>query len=167
MVHYSRKPQVSSKAAHAKIADLKVHYKNTFETANVIRGMPLRKAQQFYRQVLAKTRCVPFFRYAGKVGRTGQAKEWGIEKGRWPRKSVIAMLSLLKNAEANAIAKGLDAKKMKVNHIQVDQAPKTRRRTFRAHGRIGPYKCAPCHVQMFLTEKNSAPVPAPTSAPKQ
>jgi large subunit ribosomal protein L17e len=100
MVHYSRKPQVSSKAAHAKISDLRCHYKNTYETANVIRGMKLRSAQQYYRQVLAKTRCVPFRHYAGKVGRTAQAKEWGITKGRWPRKSVIAILALLKNAEA-------------------------------------------------------------------
>ena len=166
MVHYSRKPQVSSKAAHAKVSDLRAHYKNTYETANAISGMPLRKAQQFYRQVLAKTRCVPFRHYNGKVGRTAQAKEWGQTKGRWPRKSVIAVLSLLKNAEANAIAKGLDPKAMKVSHIQVDQAPRLRRRTFRAHGRIGPYMCSPCHVQLFLTEKKTA-VPKPTSAPKK
>jgi large subunit ribosomal protein L17e len=166
MVHYSRKPQVSSKAAHAKISDLRCHYKNTYETANVIRGMKLRSAQQYYRQVLAKTRCVPFRHYAGKVGRTAQAKEWGITKGRWPRKSVIAILALLKNAEANAIAKGLDPKALNVGHIQVDQAPKMRRRTFRAHGRIGPFMCSPCHVQLFLTEQKKA-VPKPTSAPKK
>ena len=167
MVHYCRKPAVSSKAAHAKISDLRCHYKNTFETARVIKGMKLRSAQQYYRQVLAKTRCVPFRKYAGKVGRTAQAKEWaGATKGRWPRKSVIAILSLLKNAEANAIAKGLDPKKLTVGHIQVDQAPKMRRRTFRAHGRIGPFMCSPCHVQMFLQEKKGA-VPKPTSAPKQ
>ncbi len=166
MVHYSRKPQVSSKAAHAKVSDLRVHYKNTYETANVIRGMPLRKAQQFYRQVLSKTRCVPFRHFNGKTGRTAQAKEWGQTKGRWPRKSVIAILGLLKNAEANALAKGLDPKALNVNHIQVDYAARLRRRTFRAHGRIGPFMCSPCHVQLFLTEKKAA-VPKPTSAPKK
>jgi large subunit ribosomal protein L17e len=166
MVHYSRKPTVSAKAAKAKISDLRCHFKNTFETANVIQGMPLRKAQQYYRQVLSKTRCVPFRRYNGKIGRTAQAKEFGTTKGRWPRKSVVALLNLLKNAEANAVQKGLDPNKLAVKHIQVDQAPRMRRRTFRAHGRIGPYMSCPCHVQMFLQEAKGA-VPKPTSAPKQ
>ncbi|EPY41654.1 large subunit ribosomal protein L17e [Angomonas deanei] len=166
MVQYSRKPQVSSKSAKAKVSDLRCHFKNTFETANVVNGMPLRKAQQLYRQVLAKTRCIPFKRYNGKIGRTAQAKEWGQTKGRWPRKSVVAMLSLLKNAEANAIEKGLDANKMIIKHVQVDQAARMRRRTFRAHGRITPYMCSPCHVQLFMTEKAKR-VPPPTSAPKK
>lgn len=166
MVHYSRKPQVSSKSAKAKISDLRCHYKNTFETANVINGMPLRKAQQLYRQVLAKTRCIPFKRYNGKTGRTAQAKEWGQTKGRWPRKSVVAMLSLLKNAEANAHAKGLDVNKMVIKHVQVDQAARMRRRTYRAHGRISPYMCSPCHVQLFMSEKKDR-VPTPESAPKK
>jgi large subunit ribosomal protein L17e len=74
-------------------------------------------------------------------------------------------LDLLKNGEANALAKGLDPNKMVVKHIQVDQAARTRRRTFRAHGRIGPFMCSPCHVQMFLSEPTNK-VPAPTSEPK-
>nr|CCC94465.1 putative 60S ribosomal protein L17 [Trypanosoma congolense IL3000] len=166
MVHYSRKPQVSAKTAKAKISDLRCHYKNTFETANVINGMPLRKAQQLYRQVLAKTRCIPFKRYNGKIGNTAQAKEWGQTKGRWPRKSVVAMLSLLKNAEANAIEKGLNPSKMVIKHVQVDQAPRVRRRTFRAHGRITPYMRSPCHVQLFMTEPQER-VPVPKSKPKK
>ena len=105
-MHYSRKPGVSSKSALAQVSDLTCHFKNTFETANAIKGMTLRKAQQYYRQVLAKTRCVPFKRYNRKIGRTGQAKEFsGATKGRWPRKSVVAILSLLKNAQSNAVAK--------------------------------------------------------------
>ncbi len=166
MVNYSRQPRVSSKSAKAKISDLRCHFKNTLETANVIRGMTLRGAQQYYRQVLSKTRCVPFKRYNRGVGRTGQAKEWGTTKGRWPRKSVVAVLSLLKNAESNAISKGLEPKKMVVGHVQVDQARRMRRRTFRAHGRIGPYMCCPCHVQLYLTQKQTK-VPKPSSEPKQ
>ncbi|RNE99293.1 large subunit ribosomal protein L17e [Trypanosoma rangeli] len=166
MVHYSRKPQVSSKSAKAKVSDLRCHFKNTFETANVVNGMPLRKAQQLYRQVLAKTRCIPFKRYNGKIGRTAQAKEWGQTKGRWPRKSVVAMLSLLKNAEANAIEKGLDPNKMVIKHVQVDEAARMRRRTYRAHGRITPYMCSPCHVQLFMTQPQER-VPVPKSQPKK
>merc|ERR1712169_36739 len=167
MFAYSRRPGQKSKTALAQVSDLTCHFKNTFETANAIKRMPLRKAQQYYRQVLAKTRCVPFKRYNRKVGRTAQAKEFsGMTKGRWPRKSVVAMMALLKNAEANAAQKGLDANKLVVSHIQVDQAARMRRRTYRAHGRAGPYMRSPCHVQLALTERKAA-VPKPTSAPKR
>jgi large subunit ribosomal protein L17e len=43
---------------------------------------------------------------------------------------------LLKNAESNAELKGLDVDHLVIDHMQVNQAPKTRRRTYRAHGRI-------------------------------
>lgn len=46
------------------------------------------------------------------------------------------MLQLLKNAESNADNKGLDADRLVIEHIQVNRAPKMRRRTYRAHGRI-------------------------------
>jgi ribosomal protein L22 len=42
---------------------------------------------------------------------------------------------MLKNAESNAEYKGLDADHLVIEHIQVNRAPKMRRRTYRAHGR--------------------------------
>ena len=45
-------------------------------------------------------------------------------------------MQLLKNAESNAETKGLDAEHLVIEHIQVNAAPKMRRRTYRAHGRI-------------------------------
>lgn len=66
-------------------------------------------------------------------------KQFGVSKARWPVKSAEFLLSLLKNAEANADTKGLDTSNLIVKHIQVNQSPKQRRRTYRAHGRINPY----------------------------
>lgn len=66
-------------------------------------------------------------------------KALGATRARWPVKSAEFLLSLLKNAEANADTKGLDTANLIVKHIQVNQAPKQRRRTYRAHGRINPY----------------------------
>ena len=63
-------------------------------------------------------------------------KQFGVSKARWPVKSAEFLLSLLKNAEANADTKGLDTSNLIVKHIQVNQAPKQRRRTYRAHGRV-------------------------------
>jgi large subunit ribosomal protein L17e len=45
---------------------------------------------------------------------------------------------MLKNAESNAEYKGLDADHLVIEHIQVNRAPKMRRRTYRAHGRSVP-----------------------------
>ena len=65
-----------------------------------------------------------------------KGKAFGVSKARWPVKSAEFLLSLLKNAEANADTKGLDTANLIVKHIQVNQAPKQRRRTYRAHGRV-------------------------------
>jgi large subunit ribosomal protein L17e len=62
----------------------------------------------------------------------------------------------LKNAESNAEYKGLDADHLVVDHIQVNRAPKMRRRTYRAHGRINPYMSSPCHIEVCLVEKEQA-----------
>ena len=65
-------------------------------------------------------------------------KQFGVTRARWPVKSAEYLLTLLKNAEANADTKGLDTGNLIVKHIQVNQAPKQRRRTYRAHGRVSP-----------------------------
>ena len=51
--------------------------------------------------------------------------------GRWPKKSCEFLLDLLKNAESNAEYKGLDGDRLVIDHIQVNRAPKMRRRTYR------------------------------------
>lgn len=63
-------------------------------------------------------------------------KQFGVSKARWPVKSAEFLIDLLKNAEANADTKGLDTGSLVVKRIQVNQAPKGRRRTYRAHGRV-------------------------------
>ena len=98
--------------------------------------MTLQDAEAYLNAVLEHKRCVPFTKYEGSTGRTGQAKEFGMTKGRWPEKSVKIILSLLQNAKSNAEAKRLDVENVIVKNVQVNQAQKGRRRTYRAHGRI-------------------------------
>lgn len=40
-----------------------------------------------------------------------------------------------------------------VSHIQVNQAAKGRRRTYRAHGRINPYLSSNCHIELIVSER--------------
>lgn len=136
----------------AKAYDLRVHFKNTYETAKAIKGMKLHKAQQYLEQVLKHERCVPFTKYNGSTGRTGQAKEFGVTHGRWPEKSVKVIQGLLVNAKANAEAKSLNLDNLVVSNVQVNQAVCNRRRTFRAHGRINAYMSGNCHVMIRCQE---------------
>jgi len=151
---YSREPAVPVKAAKTSASDLRVHYKNTYETARAIKGMHLKYAIKYLKDVIAHKRCVPFRKYNGHVGRTGQAQEWGTTQGRWPIKSAKVVLGLLQNLEANAVIKGLEVEKLVLTHVQVNRAQKGRRRTYRAHGRINPYLSSHCHIEMFVTTKD-------------
>merc|ERR1711977_553664 len=158
MTRYSVEAENAAKSCKTKGSDLRVHFKNTRETAQAIKGMHLNKAVSYLKQVINKERCVPFNRFSGSIGRTGQTKEFKSphSRGRWPKKSCQILLGMLKNAESNAEVKGLDVDALVIDHIQVNAAAKQRRRTYRAHGRINPYMASPCHVEIILSEKEVA-----------
>merc|ERR1711974_87991 len=151
---YSKEAENPTKSCKARCSDLRIHYKNTHEPARAIKGMGLLQAQKYLEDVLEHKAAIPFRRHRGGIGRAAQAKIYGTTQCRWPKKSVEAVLGLLKNAESNAESKNLDLAALEVTHIQVQQAPKMRRRTYRAHGRINPYMSCPCHVEMILSEKD-------------
>ncbi|KAF2274671.1 60S ribosomal protein L17 [Westerdykella ornata] len=152
MVRYAATHIDNAKSARARGSYLRVSFKNTRETAQAINGWKLERALAYLGNVLEKKEAVPMRRYAGSTGRCAQGKQFGVSKARWPVKSAEFLLGLLKNAEANADTKGLDTSNLIVKHIQVNQAPKQRRRTYRAHGRINPYMSNPCHIELILAE---------------
>ncbi|KAL1296743.1 hypothetical protein AAFC00_000213 [Neodothiora populina] len=161
MVRYAAQQLEPAKSARARGSYLRVSFKNTRETAQAINGWKLQRAVQYLENVKGHVEAVPMRRYAGSTGRTAQGKQFGVSKARWPVKSAEFLLSLLKNAEANADTKGLDTSNLIIKHIQVNQAPKQRRRTYRAHGRINPYMSNPCHIEMILVEAEETVAKAP------
>jgi len=122
--------------------------------------MKLSRAFAYLDNVMKKKEIIPFRRYKGDVGRHAQGKQHGVPQGRWPIKSCQFIYGLLKNAESNADTKGLDMDSLIIEHAQCNRAPRMRRRTYRAHGRINPYQSAPCHVEFILSEAD-APVARP------
>merc|ERR1719258_989264 len=138
---YAQKPNDEDTSCKAKGSDLRVHFKNTRETAMAIKNMSLEKAKKYLEDVMDKKRAIPFRRFCGGVGRTAQAAAAGSTNGqaRWPKKSCEFVLGLLRNAEANAEMKDLEVDRLFITHIQVNRAVQQRRRTYRAHGRINPY----------------------------
>ncbi|KAG8789927.1 60S ribosomal protein L17 [Ceratobasidium sp. 428] len=138
------------KFARARGEYLRTHFKNMREVAAALSGLKLSKAYTYIDNVKHHKQVIPFRRFSGGVGRASQAKEFGATQGRWPEKSLKFILRLLKNAESNADAKNLDVEELTIKNIVVQQAPKTRRRTYRAHGRINPYQGHPVHVEIIL-----------------
>ena len=168
MVRYSLDAENPTKSRKSRGSNLRVHFKNTRETAQATKGTPIRKATEYLTAVTLKKQRVTFRRYSGGVGRCAQAKQWGWTQGRWPKKSAEFLLHMLKNAESNAELEGLDVDSLVIEHIQVNKAHKMRRRTYRAHGRINPYMSSPCHTEMILTEKEQiAPKPEEEVAQKK
>ncbi|XP_054966821.1 large ribosomal subunit protein uL22-like [Pan paniscus] len=160
MVRYSLDPENPTKSCKSRGSNLRVHFKNTRGTAQATKGMHIRKATKYLKDVTLQKQRVPFRHYNDGVGRCAQAKQWGWTQGRWPRRSAEFLLHMLKNAESDAELKGSDVGSLVIEHIQVNKAPKMCRRTYRAHGRINPYTSSPCHTEMILTEKEQI-VPKP------
>lgn len=119
MVKYAREPDCMSKTCKARCSNVRVHFKNTHETAVVLKNMKLERAKAYLKDVIAHKECVPFKRFSGGVGKCAQAKQFRVTKGRWPKKSALVLLELLKNAESNADYLGLDIENMVIGHIQV------------------------------------------------
>ncbi|GMI24034.1 hypothetical protein TeGR_g417 [Tetraparma gracilis] len=164
MVRYSdKKLDGESKVAKARGSHLRVHFKHTREVANNIKGMETSKALTFMDDVLNFRRGMSFTKYTGGIGHKAQGKNAGPHGKsspgnavRWPQKATRVVIDMLKNAVANAEAKSMDTENLIISHIQANRAPGGRRRTYRAHGRIGPYKSEPAHFEMILTEKAEA-----------
>ena len=114
--------------------------------------MLINKAEAYLKEVLEHKKCIPFSRYDHSMGRTGQAKCYGLTKGRWPEKSIKYMLNLIQNAKANAEAKKLNVDKLAIKRVVVNHAMKGRRRTYRAHGSITAYLSSNCHIEIFCEE---------------
>eukprot|EP00040_Diaphanoeca_grandis_P038167 m.255931 g.255931 ORF g.255931 m.255931 type:complete len:191 (-) comp33980_c0_seq1:139-711(-) len=153
---YAVEPDKDAKSCKSSGSNLRVHYKNTRETVQAVKNMHLSRAMVYLKNVIAKKEIVPFTRYNGDVGRKAQCKQFKHPQGRWPKKSAEVVFGLLSNAKSNAEVKGLDVDALVIEHAMVNRAPRMRRRTYRAHGRINPYQSAPCHVEFILTESDVA-----------
>ena len=147
--------EAPERSVRTKGTSLKVHFKNPRETAAAIKNRSLLNAKKYLNDVLEHKQAIPMRRYSRGSGRTGQVAVFGAVKGFWPTKSCKFLLDLLQNAESNAKLKGFDPEKLMINHIQVLEAPKRRRRTNRAHGRVTAYSKSPCHIQIFAVEKKT------------
>ncbi|XP_030759864.1 60S ribosomal protein L17-like [Sitophilus oryzae] len=150
----SYKNPSETECVKAKASAIPVKYKNLVETANAVRGMTVQRAEAYLKNVLAHKECVPFKIFKGGIGKCAQAKQFRTIIGRWPKNAVKCVQDLLRNAISNAEFYGKDTQNLAIVQIQVNQAPVSVRKTFRAHGRINPYERHLSHIQMVLRKKD-------------
>ncbi|KAL7566330.1 hypothetical protein ACA910_015042 [Epithemia clementina (nom. ined.)] len=155
MTRYSVEPEVPEKTSKARGSHLRVHFKHCREIAHFTNGMNVQKCLKVLDDVLAFKAVIPFVKFTGGIGRKAMAKQCKApgSKGRWPVKATAVYKNLVKNAIANAEAKQLDPETLYISHAQVNRAPPGRRRTYRAHGRIGKYASQPAHIEIILKQK--------------
>ena len=55
--------------------------------------MLLNKVEEYLKVVLEHKRCIPYSRFDHSVGRCSAAIQFGLTKGRYPKKSVRIMLN--------------------------------------------------------------------------
>jgi len=158
MTRYSVEPEVPEKTSKSCGSHLRVHFKHMREIAHHVKGMEVNKALRTLDDVLAFKAVIPFVKFTGGIGAKAQAKQAKApgNRGRWPVKATAVYRDLVKNAVANAEKKGLDPDTLMIEHTQINRAPPGRRRTYRAHGRIGKYASQPAHAQIILKEKSEA-----------
>lgn len=158
MVRYSVEPDVPEKTSKTRGSHLRVHFKHCREIAHYTKGMNVNKALKTLDDVLAFKAVIPFVKFTGGIGRKAMAKQCKApgSKGRWPVKATAVYRDLLRNAVANAETKNLNTEDLIIDHAQVNRAPAGRRRTYRAHGRIGKYASQPAHIEIILKEKGEA-----------
>ncbi len=77
-------------------------------------------------------------------------------KGAWPEKATRVFIDLLKNARANGESRSLAPEHLIIKHIACNRAPKMRRRTYRAHGRINAYMSSPAHIEVVCVDGSNA-----------
>ena len=168
MVKYSKDVVNDSKVAKAGAMHIRVHYKHCREISQAIKGRTVAGAKAYLENVLQYKEGIPFTKYTGGIGRHSVAKKYKTpgDKIAWPQKATKVYLDLLTNIESNANAKGLELEKCKITHSQANQAPKMRRRTYRAHGRINAYQSSPAHIQIIAEEDPEEIVKEPEAEPK-
>lgn len=140
----------TEKTVKASGRELRISPKHAREVCNTIKGMPLGRAKRYLEHVKVKEQPVPFRRFVKKLGhRHGMRKAM---VGKFPVKTATAVLKVLRSAEGNAEAKGLDLERLRIIHASAYPGMRLKRAIPRAFGRSSPKIRTHTHVEILLKE---------------
>lgn len=145
-MNYSIK-EIQENMAKAYGKSLGISTKVSIEIANHLRGKTTTKAKWILEQVLQKKQAIPFKRFTDGVGH----RPGGIGAGRYPQKASLEFLKLIKQAEANAQAKGL-SEDLIIIHLAAHKAGSQFRQ-----GRQRRRKFKRSHLEIVVKENEAKP----------
>ena len=123
--------------------------------------MKVDRAIEYLDNVVEHKDIVPIFKFHGGASRHAQANKWGINRGRWPEKSVRLVRQLVVQAANHAKAMHqVEKDNLVVKSYDIGLSGRiNHRRNYRAHGRVNGYNSEPCHIQIICAPVAQA-VPA-------
>ncbi|MFH1403915.1 MAG: 50S ribosomal protein L22 [Candidatus Altiarchaeota archaeon] len=146
-INYSIQPADKERTVKSIGRDMNVSFKDMVMIADNIRGMALPKAISFMEEVIAKSRPVRYTRFQTGIG---HRKGSQVKIGKYPVKAAAYTISVLKNLEANAEFKGLEASKVKLFHVQALHGVSRARR--KPKGRWATWNTEYVHLQVVGRE---------------
>ncbi len=141
-------PYDEKKMARALGVALPISTKKAVELCSFVRGRGLSTAVRLLEDVVAEKVAIPFRKYA--KGGTGH-KPGRVGPGRYPKKACAQVVKLLKQAEANAKVKGLDATNLVVSSILAKKGAMSWH-----FGRQRRRRMKRTHVEVVVTESQTA-----------
>jgi len=111
------KQQGTEHIASAKGSSLPISTKSSIEISRYLRYRSTSFAKKFLEDVIVKKQAVPFKKFNRDMGH-----KVGMMAGRYPIKAASEFLQLIKSAESNAQAKGLNVGSLKIVKILANKA---------------------------------------------
>lgn len=143
-----------TKMGKAVIKDAPVSIRDLYNVCKAIRGMKLKDAKMFLERVSNSQESLPFWRYShGSSHKSNISSKWKVKNGRYPVKAIQFVLKALDNAEANAVAKGLDSDSIRILHIAAHKGIIIKRFMPRAFGRATRKYRRTSNIEVIVGEK--------------
>jgi large subunit ribosomal protein L22 len=130
--------------------EVNVSPKASREVCNTIQGMTLTKAIGLLENVEEMKSAIPFRRHKLKVGHRSELA--GFPSGSYPVKAAKAMLSILRNLQANCEFKGLDPDRVELIHCAALAGRVVKDYVPRAHGSSSPNFHVLVHIELVGRE---------------
>jgi large subunit ribosomal protein L22 len=129
-----------------------VSFKKAVNVCRAIKGLKLEQAKEFLKKVIDEKAPVQFTKYRSGVAHRRSLGGPGGAAGRYPRKSSMAVLKVLENAENNASMKNFQTSSLLVVHAAAQKARVVPRSYPRAFGRMSTKRKILTHIEVGLKE---------------
>lgn len=123
--------------------NLGISTKKSVEICRLLRNKSTEKAKKILERVIEKKEAVPYKRYLHEIPH----RKGNIAAGGYPIKASKIILSLIKNAEANAQNKGMSSN-LVISHISAHKGERQSR-----YGRKMGQKAKRTHIKIIVEEK--------------